>query len=224
VSLARYLWFTLLWAVFTLPFLSRLVIGRTSHDVELFWVGGSAVLQGAGIYSDVVFEYPPYALLWFVGPAAMATDLAEFRLAFGLLIWAIDASVKGYLLWHALRPGWRARDFVPLGYTRAPPLLVTPATALRRHSRGLVDGGPAALAVGPRRPAWSLSASARRSIRLYVPVMAVYAFAEPVLISVALSSGRCDPVLPRSVDAMVAFCDVHAGRGLQVESAWASVV
>ena len=96
---SRSVWFVLLWAVFTLPFLSRLVIGRTSHDVELFWVGGTALLQGARIYTDVVFEYPPYALLWFVGPAAISGNLAEFRTAFGLLIWAIDAGVNTNANW-----------------------------------------------------------------------------------------------------------------------------
>jgi hypothetical protein len=108
----RYLWFTALWALFTLPFLSRLFIGRTSNDVELFWIACSALLQGAAIYTDVVFEYPPYALIWFVVPAAMSGNLAEFRLAFGLLIWAIDAGVKGYLLWRASGPaGERATSF-----------------------------------------------------------------------------------------------------------------
>ena len=56
-------WLVALWVLATVPFLTRLAIGRTSYDIELYWTGGSAVLQGAKLYTDVVFAYPPYALI-----------------------------------------------------------------------------------------------------------------------------------------------------------------
>ena len=230
---ARVVWFAALWSVFTLPFLSRLVIGRTSNDVELFWVGCTALLEGARIYTDVVFEYPPYALLWFVGPAAISGNLAEFRLAFGLLIWAIDAGVKGYLLWQALRPGCRARDFVPFGmYTLATAALghlllqrydIIPAALSLVALLALVRGRAATAGV-----IVALGIGAKVYPALYVPVMAVYAARRGRSDFIRLVLGGAIGLLPLLIAMWWMpwwrFATFHAGRGLQVESAWASVV
>ncbi|HEY6506748.1 MAG TPA: hypothetical protein VIY56_01965, partial [Vicinamibacterales bacterium] len=59
-----------LWLLGTLPFLTRQIIGGTSKDVEHYMLTANAFLAGARIYTDVPFEYPPYALGWFIGPAA----------------------------------------------------------------------------------------------------------------------------------------------------------
>ena len=102
-----------LWAVATLPVLSRLVIGRSADDLKVFMNGADAVLHGPLVYRDVVFEYPPYALLWFLPPRALSHDLGSFRLAFGLEMWAADALVKALLLWHGVRHRGGLRDLTP---------------------------------------------------------------------------------------------------------------
>ena len=229
----RYLWFTVLWAVFTLPFLSRLVLGQTSHDVELYWVGGSAVLQGARIYTDVVFEYPPYALLWFVGPAAVSGNLAEFRVVFGLLIWAIDAAVKGYLLWQALVSGRRVRDFLPFA------LYISGTAALGHFLLQRYDVIPAALSMAALLwlvRGWPATAGAVIALAigakvypvLYVPVMAVYAARRSRSDVLRFAVAGAITLLPLLIAVWWMpwwrFATFHAGRGLQVESAWASVV
>src|SRR5262245_16744791 len=90
------------WLLATLPFLTRLQTGWTSWDLGHYFTCTRAFLDGSGIYAAVPFEYPPYALAWFAGPASAARDLAEFRQAFGLLIWSLDAVIKGVLLWLGL--------------------------------------------------------------------------------------------------------------------------
>jgi hypothetical protein len=87
----------------TLPVLSRLAIGRAADDLKVFMSGADAVLHGPLVYRDAVFEYPPYALLWFLPPRALSHDLGSFRLAFGLETWAADALVKAILPWHGVR-------------------------------------------------------------------------------------------------------------------------
>jgi hypothetical protein len=76
--------------------LSRLVIGRAADDLRVFMNGADAVPHGPLVYHDVVFEYPPYALLWFLPPRALSHDLGSFRLAFGLEMWAADALVRRF--------------------------------------------------------------------------------------------------------------------------------
>ena len=77
-----------LFAVATLPVLFRQYLGRTGAEIPIFMRGVEAFLQGR-LYVDHVFEYPPYALIWFLAPYAWAPDdVQSFRLAFGLEICA----------------------------------------------------------------------------------------------------------------------------------------
>ena len=103
----------LLLAVATLPVLSRQYIGKTQSDLSVYMSGVDALLQGR-LYDGHVFEYPPYALIWFLVPHAWASgDLERFRWAFGIEIWLFDAAIKAALLWRALRGRDGFPDLVP---------------------------------------------------------------------------------------------------------------
>jgi hypothetical protein len=99
-------------AVATLPVLSRLSLGRTAGDISVFRNGAEALLQGF-VYRDGAFEYPPYALAWFVLPHALSDDLDSFRLAFGLEMWLVDAVIKALLLWRGVRARAGLSDLTP---------------------------------------------------------------------------------------------------------------
>ena len=142
-----------LWSLGTLPFLTRLFIAGTSRDVEHYMLSANAVLDGQRIYVDVPFEYPPYALAWFAGPAMLAGDLAQFRLFFGLFILCLDALVKAALIWTGFRDRHRPPDALPfLMYTLATAAVghvllqrydVIPAALSVAAVMALSGGGPA---------------------------------------------------------------------------------
>src|SRR3954469_11668437 len=131
-----------LWSIGTLPFLSRLFWGRTSHDLEHYMLVARALLAGQRIYVDVAFEYPPYVLPWFAAPAMFAADLGQFRWLFGALILCVDAAIKGALLWAGFRDRHRPADALPF-------VMYTLATAALGHILlQRYDVIPAALSVG----------------------------------------------------------------------------
>ena len=109
---ARWAAATMLLTIATLPVLSRQYIGKTHSDLSVYLAGVEALLQGR-LYDGHVFEYPPYALIWFLAPSALAHDLESYRLAFGLQIWLFDAAIKATLLWRALRARSGFPDLVP---------------------------------------------------------------------------------------------------------------
>ena len=78
-----------LWVVAAVPVLGRLLPGRTANDLRVFMDGVDALVRGPLLYRDFVFEYPPYALLWFVVPRAFSDGLDGFRFAFGVYYSAI---------------------------------------------------------------------------------------------------------------------------------------
>ena len=106
----------LLLAVATLPVLSRQYLGRTAGEIPIFMNAVDALWQGR-LYSDAVFEYPPYALIWFLVPHAWAHDVQSFRLAFGLEIWLVDAAIKAMLLWRGIRRRQGFPDLVLFVYS-----------------------------------------------------------------------------------------------------------
>ena len=109
---ARWAAATILLAIATLPVLSRQYIGKTHSDLAVYLAGVEALLEGR-LYDGHVFEYPPYALIWFLAPSVWAHDLESYRLAFGLQIWLFDAAIKATLLWRALRARSGFPDLVP---------------------------------------------------------------------------------------------------------------
>ncbi|RKG75329.1 DUF2029 domain-containing protein [Corallococcus sp. CA049B] len=80
-------------------------------DLPLYFRTARAFLDGAVPNRDFRFEYPPYALLWFVPATWAGGDLRGFILAFGLQLTLIDAFIKWLLLSEGVRrwgAAWRA--------------------------------------------------------------------------------------------------------------------
>jgi hypothetical protein len=221
-----------MWGVLTLPLLSRLWIGSTSNDVRTYWRSAEAVLGGAALYRDVPFEYPPYAMVWFLGPAWVSGTLADFRLAFGLLIWTVDALVKAVLIRIGAQSGTRF-DWKPV-------VLYSIATAAGGHYLlQRYDVIPAAvafasfLALARGWPATSgallvLAAGTKLYPALLFPVMAAAAWrlGRPALrrfvaggVTAGLPLVGVAPWMP-----WWRFASQHIERGLEVESLWASGV
>jgi hypothetical protein len=149
-----------LWLLGTLPFLTRLTLGRTSYSLEHYLATASAALDGARIYADVPFEYPPYALALFIGPASLA------RTRRVQVLWVadpvIDAGVKAGLLWTAVRERDGPPDFVPF-------FILTRATAAWSHPAAALHVIPAALshaALFALFRGWTASAGGRALSRL----------------------------------------------------------
>ena len=222
-----------LWLLGTLPFLARQVIGGTSKDVEHYMLTANAFLAGARIYTDVPFEYPPYALAWFIGPAALAEDLGEFRILFGLLILAVDAVVKAALLWIGVRERDRPPDFLPF-------FMYTLATAALGHFLlQRYDVIPAALscaALLALSGGWTATAGVTIAVAagtkvypaLLLPVMAAFAWRRGDGSVRRLLLGVAAGLVPLVGVSLLApwwnFAAVHSRRGLEVGSFWASIV
>ncbi|HET9270675.1 MAG TPA: hypothetical protein VFO31_21000, partial [Vicinamibacterales bacterium] len=220
-------------AVATLPLLSRLGLGRTAGEMSVFRNGVEALLQGF-VYRDGAFEYPPYALAWFLLPHALSDDVASFRLAFGLEMWLVDGVIKALLLWSGMRARAGLSGFVPflaysvgsgaLGYVLLQrydlvPAALTLGAALAVAGGGVFVGG-VLVAVGvwtklypalliPMLAAFAWRGGGRRGLVRFVAGMAI-----------------------ASVPALLAafwipwwrFASYHMARGLQVESPLASIV
>lgn len=221
-----------LWAVATLPILSRLAIGRTAGDVSVFMHGAQALLDGR-VYRDVAFEYPPYALLWFLPPALVSSDLDGFRLAFGLQMWLTDGLIKALLLWHALRARTGLRDLVPflvyslgsgaLGhvllqrYDLIPAVLTLGATLAVAGGWALLGGVLVVIGAGTKLyPA------------VLIPTLAIYAWHRGRSGLIRFIAGSAIATLPLVIAAAWLpwwrFASYHVERGLQVESLLASIV
>lgn len=221
------------WLVGTLPFLVQLVSGRTSRDVEHYFASARAVIEGAGIYTTVPFEYPPYALAWFLPPSAVATDPAGFRVLLGLVMWGLDAAVKAVLIWQGCRRRDRAADLLPF-------LLYTLATAaLARIILQRYDVIPAAMSFAgvvmltggwPLLAGMAIAGGAATKLfpAVYFPVMAAFVWRRNSRDLSRFVAGAAIATLPLvAISWMVPwwnFLGFHANRGLEVESVWASVI
>ena len=193
----------------------------------------NAVLDGKRVYVDVPFEYPPYVLAWFAGPTMLAEDLGQFRLFFGGLILCLDALIKAALLWTGFRDRHRPPDALPfVMYTLATAALghillqrydVIPAVlsvaAVLALSSGWagVAGLMAAVAVGTKvYPA------------VFVPVLAAVAWRRSSRKARQFAIGVGAGLLPLIALSWSVpwwrFANVHAHRGLEAESLWASAL
>jgi len=221
-----------LWLLGTLPFLTRLYTGWTSWDVGHYLACTRAFLAGQGIYTAVPFEYPPYALAWFAGPASAARDVEAFRHALGLLIWVLDAAIKAVVLWLGLDGRGRPNVWPFIAYTLTTTALghillqrfdVIPAAlsvfALVAFARGwaATSGVIAGIAIGTKAyPA------------LLVPVLIASTWRRDRSRAVRFVAGAAlalSPLLATSFwGPWWRFASAHTGRGLEAESLWASVV
>jgi len=220
-------------AIATLPVLSRQYLGRTAGEIPVF-MGGVEALMAGRLYAEHVFEYPPYALIWFLAPYAWAPDDAErFRFAFGLQIWLFDAAIKAVLLWRGIGANHGFPDLIPfLAYSLG-------SAALGHVLLMKYDAVPAALSLagvlavcGGRSflggAVTALAAGSKAYPALFIPILAVVAwrqgggqlrrFALGVVVATAPLL-LIAPWLP-----WWNFASFHGVRGLEVGSLAASIV
>jgi len=219
-------------AAATLPVFSRQYLGRTGAEIPIFIRGVEALLDGR-LYAEHVFEYPPYALIWFLAPYAWSDEIAAFRFALGLEIWLVDAVIKATLLWRGVRARDGFPDLVPfLAYSLG-------SAALGHLLLMKYDLIPAALslagvlAVAGARPflgavATAVAAGSKAYPALFIPVLAVVAWrrsrqeARRFVVGVALATA---PLLLLSAwMPWWNFASFHGARGLEVGSLAASLV
>jgi uncharacterized membrane protein len=222
----------LLLAVATLPVLSRQYLGRTAGEIPIFMNAVDALWQGR-LYRDAVFEYPPYALIWFLAPHAWAHDVQSFRLAFGLEIWLFDAAIKAVLLWRGIRGRQGFPDLIPflvyslgsaalghlllMKYDAVPAALSLAAVLTVAGGRPLLSGATVALAAGTKAyPA------------LFIPILALAAWQWSDRHLRRFVAGVAIAAVPLLLLAAWMpwwkFATFHGDRGLEVGSLAASVV
>jgi len=199
-------------------------------DLPVYFDAARAWLSGQTPYSEVRFEYPPYALFAFAPAALVSSTLREFQVAFGLELLAVDAAIRAALLWAArARRGWWAYapflsyavvaqlqafwlykrfDLLPAGLTLATVLFL---------SGGATGRAGAALVVGIGTKVYPV---------VLVPLALVHARRSGGLRRFLVAAGLA--ALPLAALALVwplqRAVGFHSGRGLQVESLWASVL
>jgi len=199
-------------------------------DLPVYFDAARAWLSGQTPYSEVRFEYPPYALFAFAPAALVSSTLREFQVAFGLELLAVDAAIRAALLWAArARRGWWAYapflayavvaqlqafwlykrfDLLPAGLTLATVLFL---------SGGATGRAGAAVVVGIGTKVYPV---------VLVPLALVHARRSGGLRRFLVAAGLA--ALPLAALALVwplqRAVGFHSGRGLQVESLWASVL
>jgi hypothetical protein len=220
-------------AIATLPVLSRQYLGRTGGEIPIFMGGIEALLAGR-LYGEHVFEYPPYALIWFLAPYAWAPDDVErFRLAFGLQIWLFDAAIKAVLLWRGIRARKGFPDLIPF-------LVYSLGSAALGHLLLMkYDAVPAALALAGvlavcgGRPfiggaVTALAAGSKAYPALFIPVLGVVAWRHSRRHVQRFALGVGVAAAPLFLLALWLpwwnFASFHGARGLEVGSLAASIV
>ncbi|NRD48916.1 glycosyltransferase 87 family protein [Corallococcus exiguus] len=214
-------------AVAVLP-LALYAFSPREGDLPLYFRTARAFLDGAVPNRDFRFEYPPYALLWFVPATWAGGDLRGFILAFGLQLTLIDAFIKWLLLSEGVRrwgTAWRA--WVPFAAYSVVSWLQS-VHYLKRY-----DLIPAALALAAlvalmrRREGWAGALLAVGTVtKLYpavlVPLALAVCWRRGAKPTRALLTGLIAGVLPLVPLSFVwpwwRFAAFHVERGLQVEA------
>ncbi|MBZ4372723.1 glycosyltransferase 87 family protein [Corallococcus sp. AS-1-6] len=197
-------------------------------DLPLYFRTARAFLDGAVPNRDFRFEYPPYALLWFVPAAWVGGGVRGFILAFGLQLTLVDAVIKGLLLSEGVRrwgTAWRA--WAPFAAYSVVSWLQS-VHYLKRY-----DLIPAALALAALvalmrgREGWAGAALAVGTVtKLYpavlVPLALAVCWRRGAKPARALLTGLVAGLLPLVPLSFVwpwwRFAAFHVERGLQVES------
>ena len=223
----------MLLAIATLPVLSRQSIGKTQSDLSVYMSGVDALLQGR-LYDGHVFEYPPYALIWFLVPHAWAAgDLERFRWAFGIEIWLFDAAIKAALLWRALRGRDGFPDLVPFFVYSLGSAAVGHVLLMRYDAIPGALSLAGVLAVAGGRPCagaavTALAAGTKAYPALFIPILAIVAWQQGRRACRRFAIGVAAATVPLFVLAgwmpwwnFVAF---HDERGLEAGSLVASLI
>jgi glycosyl transferase family 87 len=206
----------------------------SNGDVPLYYHDAQHLFAGGAPYRDWVFEYPPYALLWFVLPG-LAHGYAAFRALFSLQILALDIVAKLLLLREGDRTNAGGR---PMPARLGPFLVFSLLGVFQSYFyQKRLDAAAAALVL------FALLAFGRDRLALAGALLAVAAgtklypaLAMPALLCVAYRRGRAGRFLAGAAAGLFPialaspflpwwrFASFQAARGLQVESTYGSVL
>ncbi|WP_244224961.1 glycosyltransferase family 87 protein [Corallococcus sicarius] len=197
-------------------------------DLYLYFSTAHAFLGGAVPNVDFRFEYPPYALLWFVPAAWVGGDERGFVLAFGLQLTLLDACLKWLLLSEGVRrwgTAWRA--WVPLAAYSVASWIQSIHYLKRYDLIPAVFVLAALVALMRRREGWAGVALAVGTVtKLYpavlVPLALAVCWRRGLKPTRALLLGLVVGVLPLLPLSLLwpwwRFASFHVERGLQVEA------
>lgn len=199
-------------------------------DVTLYQMVTDATYNGEIPYRDFVFEYPPYVFVWFIVPGFFDAPL-QFQVFFGAEIQLFDLGLKVFLIWLGIHRLGKRLWMVPV-------LLFTVATTanfsfyLQRF-----DLIPAVISIAllvsfieKKYLLSGLLTSFGIGCKLY-PILFV-----PPLLLLAYRQQRCRDFITGLFWGMLPllilsffmpwwqFLAFHAGRGLQAESLYASIL
>lgn len=213
------------------PLLLYAVTSQRTGDLALYARMVHGFLGGAVPNVDFRFEYPPYALLWFVPAGWLGPDAARFALHFSLQLVVLDAVIKLLLLVEGARWGRSARAWLPFV------LFTVAGWAQSIHYLRRYDLIPAALTVvalvslARRREGWGGAALAVGVVtKLYPVVLVPVAFVWCLRRGTArrfvlgFAGGLLPLVAVSALWPWWRFASFHVERGLQVESLGASLL
>ncbi len=225
------------WSIAFLAYLSLVLIFEFFHsigsephgDIKLYKRVVDSIISGELPYQDFEFEYPPYAILWFMIPG-LFSSIRGFQVAFGIEVLVIDALLKLALIRLALEEKSK-RLLLPV-------IAFAFATAANNHFYlQRFDLIPAAVSfamlIAFYRKQYYLSGALLAfgfGCKLY-PIL----FAPPLLIIAWKNGGLrqfivgflvliAPLILLGFVTPWWQFMAFHTGRGLQCESIYASIL
>ncbi len=216
------------------PFVYTL-FDSSNGDIPLYHHCAERLLGGSLPYRDWVFEYPPYALLWFVLPGVMH-GYAGFRALFSLQVLALDLVAKAVLLREGNRMmrGGRAHSA-----HRLTPFLVFSFLSLFQtyfYLKRLDPISSALVVLALVAFANERMATAGALLAVAAATTLYPALAAPALLSLAYRRGKATRFVGGFAAALVPlaflsaelpwwrFASFQAARGIQVESTYGSVL
>jgi len=79
--------FTVLMGVIPFVFLVATYISNEPDDIVNYYNQATQILSGRMPYSDVPFEYPPFAMVFFILPALVSWDIGSYRAAYAVMVY-----------------------------------------------------------------------------------------------------------------------------------------